>query len=270
MNILVCIKQVPDTTEVKLSSRHTLQRDYIAQVTNLADESALELALALRDEHGGQVTAVSMGPKRAEGTLREALARGADKALLLCDPAFAGADTLITAKCLQAAAEQCGAFDLILCGRQAVDGETGQVGPMLAALLDVPCIANVTAVHIDKTDETACAASSGTPPILQLRAEQLTEAGTVAWRAAMPAVITLCEWSYRLRLPTVAGLRHARTAQVSIMKPADIGMDASKCGLVASPTRVVRVHAQPVGVRPCQKLLVADVLSQLEKRGAVP
>lgn len=255
MRILVCLKQVPDTTEIKLSSSFTLQRDFVAQVMNPADESALELGLALRDMHGGSVTALTMGPARAETMLREALARGADHAVFLSDPAFAGADTLVTAECLAAAANLLGGFDLILCGRRATDGETGQVGPMLASLMDISCIVNTTKVCLSKN---------------KIQATQLTEAGEILWEAPLPALLTLCEWSYRLRLPTILGLKKARTASIQRLTPPDLGQGFTAYGLKASPTRVVRVDASPVGVRPCQKLPLQDVLDALEKGGLLP
>lgn len=252
MNILVCLKQVPDTTEVKLSAQFTLERDFVAQVMNPADESALELGLALRDAQGGKVTVMTMGPERAEGMLRQAVARGADRGVLLTSHAFAGADSLVTAQCLVAAARTLGGFDLVLCGRRAVDGETGQVGPMTASLLNIPCVANATDVRAD--GET-------------LTVDQLTEDGVITWQTKAPALITLCEWSHRLRLPTIWGLRAAKRAEIMRLSPVQIGME--KCGLQASPTRVARVSAKPVGVRPCRKLPLADVLRALEEKGAM-
>ena len=252
MRILVCLKQVPDTTEVKLSSYFTLQRDFIAQVMNPADESALEKALALRDQQGGEVMVLTMGPARAETMLREALSRGADKAVLLTDPRFAGADTLVTAQCLKAAVEKLGAFDLIFCGRRAVDGETGQVGPMLASLLNCACVANATDVRLQEAG---------------FAVDQLTENGVIAWRAQVPALITFCEWSHRLRLPTISGLKKSRQAELTKWTPDDLGITA--CGLRASPTRVVKVSSRPVGVRPCQKLPLSDVLAALEEKGVL-
>lgn len=253
MRILVCVKQVPDTTEVKLSSEYTLQRDFVAQVMNPADESALEKALALRDQHGGTVTVMTMGPARAESMLREAITRGADEAIHLTDSAFAGADTLVTAKCLQAAAEMGEGFDLILCGRRAVDGETGQVGPMVAALLDVPCVPNATDVRLENN---------------ALVIDQLTEAGVITWQAYFPAVITFCEWSHHLRLPTLMGMRRARNAQIRRVTAQELGI--KETGLKASPTRVVRIHSRPAGVRPCQKLPVDEVLAALVHKEVLP
>lgn len=252
MRILICLKQVPDTTEVKLTGDLTLEREFVAQVLNPADESALELGLELKEKQGGTVTVLTMGPKRAEGMLREALSRGADEAVLMTSPRFAGADTLVTAHCLAEAEKALGGFDLILCGRRAVDGETGQVGPMVAALLDRPCVVNATEGEI----EEHC-----------LKALQLTEAGSLQWKAPLPAVMTLCEWSHALRLPTISGLRRAALANVRICEPEDLGIDPAGCGLKASPTRVTHISARPVGVRPCVKTTFGEVIKALGASG---
>lgn len=252
MRILICLKQVPDTTEVKLTGDLTLEREFVAQVLNPADESALELGLELKEKHGGTVTVLTMGPKRAEGMLREALSRGADEAVLMTSPRFAGADTLVTAHCLAEAEKALGGFDMILCGRRAVDGETGQVGPMVAALLERPCVVNATEGEIIED----C-----------LRALQLTEAGSQEWKAPLPAVMTLCEWSHALRLPTISGLRRAAQADVRFCEPEDLGIDPATCGLKASPTRVTHISARPVGVRPCVKTSFAEVMKALEAKG---
>ncbi len=253
MKILVCVKQVPDTTEVKLSSSLTLQRDFVAQVINPADESALELGLQLREKCGGTVTVLTMGPARAETMLREMLSRGADEAAHLCDTAFAGSDTLVTAKNLALAVKHLGDFDVILCGKRASDGETGQVGGMLASLLDMACIPNITAASVEGES---------------LNAEQLTEDGKITWNAPLPAVLTLCEWSHRLRLPTIMGLRKAHNAEIKRLTAADIG--APKNCLRASPTQVVRIDSRPVGVRPCKKLSYADAMEALRREEVLP
>ncbi len=249
MNLLVCIKQVPDSNEVMMNADYTLERRYAARVMNPADESALEWALKTRDQCGGTVTAVSMGPAAAESTLREALSRGADKACLISDRRFAGADTLVTARCLAAAVRAMGSFDVITCGRRATDGETGQVGPMLAAMLDVPCVPNVTA------------AEAGS----EITVRQLTEGGFKTWVCPIPAVLTFCEWSCALRLPTLTGLRAARSAKVRLLTPDDIGLREDQCGLKASPTRVVSVRVGPSGARPCKKLPAEDVMAALDR-----
>ena len=253
MRILVCVKQVPDTMEVKLSSNLTLQRDFVAQVMNPADESALELALRLRDQNGGAVTVLTMGPERAESMLREMLSRGADKAAHLIDPAFAGSDTLMTARFLSMAARHLGGYDLILCGKRAADGETGQVGPMLAQMLNMACVPNITGAELQGS---------------ALTAHQLTETGTIIWRARVPCVLTLCEWSCRLRLPTIMGLRRARNAQILKLTSETIGNTEN--GFKASPTRVIHVRARPTGMRPCQKLAMGEALAALSEKGVLP
>ncbi len=267
MQILVCLKQVPDTLDVQLTEDFTLRREHVAQVMNPADESALELGLALRDRLGGTVTAITMGPPRAEGMLREALALGVNSAAMLTDPAFAGADTLATATALYAAANLLGGFDLILCGRRAADGETGQVGPMLAALLGCACVANATAVQVEHTPdkENNGHALAGLSP-LTLTVDQLIEDGKAVWQCQTPALVALCEWSYRLRAPSLTGLRNAARAQVRRLTARDIGLNAPSCGLKGSPTRVIRVCAKTAGLRTCERLTVEDFLT----RGVLP
>ena len=247
MDILVCIKQVPDTTEVRLREDMTLERDFIAQVMNPADESALEWALEVRDRLGGSVTVLTMGPERAETTLREALSRGADRAVLMTDRRFAGADTLVTARCLAQAYRCLGGFDIAACGRRAVDGETGQVGPMTASILDIPCVANITSAEAGE----------------ELTARQLTEDGVKVFSSGYPALITFCEWSYRLRLPTLTGLKKARKAEITRLTPDVLGIPANECGLKGSPTQVVRIDSRPVGVRPCRKITVGEAMEAL-------
>lgn len=254
MRILVCMKQVPDSNEVKMKDDHTLERGFAAQIVNPADENALEAALQLRDTYGGSVSLLTMGHAKAESMLREALSRGADAAMLMTDPAFAGADTLVTASCLKACVEKTGPYDLILCGRRATDGETGQVGPMLAAMLDFPCVANAVRVMA----EGDC-----------MRIDQLTEKGIITWEAGFPAVITFCEGSYRLRLPTIKGLRRAQTVQIRYIKPANLDLSSETCGIKASPTRVVRVSANPVGIRNCIRTHTGDILDILKRKGVL-
>ena len=253
MKILICVKQVPDTMDVKLSGDYTQERSFVAQIMNLADESALEFGLSLRDQHGGTVTVITMGPDRSASTLREAIARGADQGVLLTSPAFAGADTLVTARCLTAAASTLGGFDLILCGRRASDGETGQVGPMIASMLQIPCVTNATKAVLQDD---------------RVQIDQLIETGTITWKAPLPALIAFCEWSYRLRLSTISGMQRAAKVKLLRLSPADISV--TQCGIAASPTRVVRVSPHLIGLRPCQKMPVADVIAALEAKAVLP
>lgn len=248
MRILVCVKQVPDAAEVRLNEDFTIQREGAAHRMNPADESALELGLSLRGTHGGRVTVLTMGPAQAAGMLRETISRGADSTLLLNSPAFAGSDTLATARALKAAAETLGGFDLILCGRRAADGETGQVGPMLASMLNIACVSN--ALDMQMADGSA-------------EVTQLLENGVQIWRGDLPLVVTLCEWSHRLRLPGLAGLSAAARAEIQTMGPEEIGLPREKCGAQGSPTRVIHVSARPVGARPCRQLKTVEELLEV-------
>lgn len=254
MQILVCVKQVPDTGEIRISKDNTLVRDGVTQIMNPADESALEAALLLRDSCGGSVRVLSMGPPRAETMLREAISRSADEAVLMADSAFAGADTLITARCLKAYIDKTGPYDAIFCGRRTLDGETAQVGPMLASMLGCACIPNANHIEAD----AAC-----------LRVRQQTEAGEITWEAGQPALITFCEWCYRLRLPTLKGLRRARTASIDLLKPQDIGILPENCGLKASPTRVMRISTNTMEMRSCKRIRATDVSAILKESGVL-
>ena len=149
MKIIVCIKQVPNTTEIKIDPvTNTLKRDGVPSIINPDDKAAVEAALQLKDEYGAQVTVISMGPAQAEKALREALAMGADEAFLLTDRAFGGSDTLATSTIIAAAIRKIGA-DVVFCGRQAIDGDTAQVGPQIAEHLGIPQITYAAAIRYD-------------------------------------------------------------------------------------------------------------------------
>ena len=149
MKIIVCIKQVPNTTEIKIDPvTNTLKRDGVPSIINPDDKAAIEAALQLKDEYGAQVTVISMGPAQAEKALREALAMGADEAFLLTDRAFGGSDTLATSTIIAAAIRKIGA-DVVFCGRQAIDGDTAQVGPQIAEHLGIPQITYAAAIRYD-------------------------------------------------------------------------------------------------------------------------
>src|SRR6056297_553406 len=138
MKIIVCVKQVPDTTEVKIDSEtNTLIRKGVPSIVNPFDRNALEAAVQLKEEHGGTVIVLSMGPPQAKDALKECLSVGADEAYLVSDKAFSGADTLATSYTLAAAIKKIGNYDLIICGKQAIDGDTAQVGPEIAEHLDI-------------------------------------------------------------------------------------------------------------------------------------
>lgn len=237
MNILVCVKAVPVTAQVQLGKQLCLRRDGVKLQWNLADESALEAALQLKGADGS-VTVLTMGPAKLEELLRDLLARGADRAVLLTDPAMAGADTYATGKVLAQAAKVLGAFDLILCGTQALDGETGQVPGMLAGALDLPCVTNAENLRIAEN---------------HLLLECSLEQGRASLRVQLPAVVPLRTYSYTLRLPGILAMRKARQKQVEILTAQDLGISPEECGLNGSLTRVVGIDNQFPGLRSGEK-----------------
>lgn len=247
MKILVCVKQVPDTMDIQLDAQHSLVRAGVRHILNPADEAAVGFALAFKAEHQAQVTALTMGRPEAEPMLRDLAARGADRLILLSDAAFAGADTLATARTLYAAQRKAGPFDLILCGRRAADGETGQVGPALGALMDIPVVTEATSIAM-KEDEVEVA--------------QLQEQASVLWRAPTPLLATCCAWSRTMPLPTIAGLRRAREAVVERWDREALELPVEACGLRGSPTRVVRAYPAGDGERHCTYTTVSALLEE--------
>ena len=228
MRILVCVKSVPKGDTVPLDpDRQTLRRDKAAQALNPADCAALEQAFRLKERHGGSVTALSMGPPGAERLLREICALPVDKTVLVTDPLYAGSDSLATARVLAAAAKHLGGFDLILLGRRAIDGETGHVGPELAALLGIAsCVTNITGDCAFEAGSILCA--------------RLLEDSLQSLRVPLPAVLTICGGEYALRPPSIAGLRTAKP--VSLLTNAELGLPPGSVGLTGSPTHVAKTR----------------------------
>ncbi len=229
-NILVCVKAVPVTTSVQVDGEFRLKRDGVSLQWNIADESALEAALCLKDKDG-TVTVVTMGPPKLEAPLKELLARGADRAVLITDRLMAGADTRATAASLAAAAQKLGPFDLILCGRRAIDGETGQVPGQLAAALDIPCVSN--AERITNT----------------LEISRRMEDGIQTIQGQAPMVISLCEYAYNLRLPGILSMRRAKNKTVEILSADDLNLSPEDCGLKGSRTKVTAMETKFPGLR---------------------
>lgn len=223
MEILVCIKQVPGSSEVKIDAQTgALIRESVPGIINPTDRNALEESLRLREKHGGKVTALSMGPAQAEEALREALAMGADKAVLLTDRLFAGSDTAATSYILRCAVQKLGHFDLILCGRESIDGVTAQVGPQLAELLGIPQITFVRKVDI--VDNT-------------LRAERGLKGSIELVEGKLPLLLTV---NKELNIPreiTIDDILVAcREKEIISWSAGDIGADRSKIGLDGSLT----------------------------------
>ncbi|MGD9155488.1 MAG: electron transfer flavoprotein subunit beta/FixA family protein [Bacillota bacterium] len=229
MKIVVCVKEVPELTEVRLDpATNTLCRAGAASQVNPFDLHALEVALRIKDRAAAaMVTVLSMGLMRVAETLKELIARGADAAVLLSDPAFAGSDTLATSYILAKGIERIGRADLILCGRQAIDGATGQVGPELAERLGIPHLAWVTGIN-DLNER-------------ELVAERACEAGYERVQVTLPALLTVGRELNEPRLPSLQGKRRAQNAPVTVWGAEAIGAAPEKIGLTGSPTWVKSV-----------------------------
>ena len=236
MNIIVTVKQVPDTNDVRLDPiTGTLIREGVPSIVNPEDRHAVELGLSLREQAGsGKVTVISMGPPQAEVALREVLAMGADEAILLSDRAFAGADTLATAAALAAAIRKIGTYDVILCGRQAIDGDTAQVGPQLAEFLGIAQATYVQAVSIEKDG---------------LLIERKGDGEIQKLLVPTPALLTCLKELNHPRIPTLPGCMAAyRDKPFHVWNAAYIEVAPELIGLKGSPTQVRRTFSpEPKG-----------------------
>ena len=235
--IIACVKLVPGANQVELDGQFRLKRENTSLQLNIADLSAVEAALRLKEaEPETQVTVLSMGPGKAEPILQELFALGVDRVVLLSDRALAGADSLATAKALTAGVRYLGDFFCILCGRRALDAETGQIPGQLAAALDIPVVTNVQQLEIANGD---------------LSCRRLLETETQLLSVKMPCLVSLCEYTYSLRLPSILGRRRAKDKKVEICTAADIGLSPENCGLQGSKTKVVHVDTKAPGLRKC-------------------
>ena len=249
MNIVVCLKQVPGTTKVKIDPQtNTLIRKGIENIVNPFDTYALEEGVRLKERYGGKVTAVSMGPPQAEGMLREAISTGADEATLLSDSTFAGSDTWATAYTLSKAINKLEQCHLIICGRQTIDGDTGQVGPELAEILCLPFIA-----YVSKIEEIGNE---------YIRVRRMIEEGYEVIEMPLPAVITVVKEINIPRLPSLRGLAKAKIALIPVWTAEELGIDKSVVGLTGSATRVVKIFFPQ---RVCRsEILQGDLASQVD------
>ena len=232
MKIVVCLKQVPDAKDVKLDPQtNTLARDGVESIMNPYDQHALEEAVRIREQLGGEVTVITMGPPQAEEMLRQAVSCGADSAVLVSDRAFAGSDTWATSYTLAQAITKLGDFDLILCGKQAIDGDTAQVGPGLAVRLDIPYLACIQKVR-SVSDDT-------------LVVERMMDDGYDVVEVNTPALLTVVKDINEPRVPSLKGKMKAKKIEIRTMGSADIEADPDSIGLSGSPTQVVRVFPPP-------------------------
>ncbi|MFP4105505.1 MAG: electron transfer flavoprotein subunit beta/FixA family protein [Phycisphaerae bacterium] len=244
MRIVIPIKQVPETNAVKMDPETgTMIREGVEAIINPLDLYAIEAGLQLREAHGGTVTVISMGPPKANKALREAMSMGCDDGVLLSDKAFAGSDTWATAYALAAAIRESGEFDLVLCGERATDGDTGQVGPGIAAFLDLP-----VATYVSRIQQ----AGDGI-----LRVTRLIEEGYEVLEVLGPAVLTVVKEIAAPRLPTLRGKQRAKKQDIPVRTAESLQLEQEKLGLNGSPTRVVKIH-RPSVTRDCQMHTATD------------
>jgi electron transfer flavoprotein beta subunit len=232
MHFVVCIKQVPDTADVKIDPKtNTLIREGVASIINPFDMYAIEEGVRLKEKMGGKVTVLTMGPPQADSALREAISMGVDQAILLTDRAFAGSDTWATSYTLSMALRKIGDFNLVLCGKQASDGDTAQVGPGIAAHLDLPQITYVRRIEEITAD--------------RIVAERMLEDGSEVIESPLPCVLTVVKEINEPRLPSLKGKLAAKKAEIIQWKAADLNCDANHLGLNGSPTKVVKIFSPP-------------------------
>jgi len=232
VNIIVCIKQVPNTADVKINPKtNTLIREGVESIINPFDTYAIEEAARLKERFGGKVTVISMGPPQAEAALREAISLGCDEAILISDRAFAGSDTWATSYTLSQAIKKIGVFDVIICGKQASDGDTAQVGPGIATHLDIPQVTYVKKIEEIKDSRA--------------RVERLVEEGYEVVETSMPCLLTVVKEINTPRLPSLKGKMKAKSVQVIKWGAKDLDCDPKQIGLEGSPTKVVRIFNPP-------------------------
>ncbi|MCM8771019.1 MAG: electron transfer flavoprotein subunit beta/FixA family protein [Candidatus Omnitrophica bacterium] len=233
MDIIVCIKQVPETTEVKINPEtNTLIRDGVKSIVNPFDMYAIEEGVRIKEKLGGKVIALTMGPPQAEAVLREAISLGVDEGILICDRALAGSDTWATSYTLASAIRKIGKFDLVICGKQASDGDTAQVGPGISAHLDIPQV-----TYVKKIEEIKEGLA---------RVERMMEEGFEIIETPLPALFTVVKEINEPRLPSLKGLMRARQAKFTVWNHKDLNLEPQDIGLLGSPTQVIKIFTPPV------------------------
>jgi electron transfer flavoprotein beta subunit len=225
MKIIVCIKQVPGTNEVKMDPlTNTIIRENISAIINPFDTYAIEEAVRIKERTGASVYGISMGIPAAEEMLKEAISLGIDKGILMTDRKFAGADTLATAYALSKGIEKIGEFDFIICGKQATDGDTAQVGPSLARMLNIAYATDISRIIGIKNNKMHCL--------------KITDDGYEEIEIKLPALITVVKEINMPRLPSIKSMKAAKESIIEIMSSEDVKADEKRAGLKGSPTQV--------------------------------
>lgn len=230
MNIVVCIKQVPGSTEVRINAEtNTLVREGVEGIINPFDTYAIEEGVRLKERFGGKVTILTMGPPQADAILRESIEVGADEGILVSDRAFAGSDTLATSYVLSKAIEKIADYDLIISGKQTMDGDTGQVGPGIAQRLGIPFVAYVSSVE---------EIGDG-----KMKAQRMTDEGHEIVESPVPCVMSVSKEINVPRLPSIRGKMKAKSAQFTVWSAQDLGIEEDKVGVAGSPTWVMQIFS---------------------------
>jgi electron transfer flavoprotein beta subunit len=233
LKILIPIKQVPETSSVKIDETSgTMIREGTESIVNPLDLYAIEAGLKLKEEYGGSITVISMGPQTAEKVIKEAVSMGCDNGMLLTGKEFAGSDTWATSYTISETIRNLSDYDLIICGERATDGDTGQVGPGIASMLDVPLATYVSRIE---------SADAG-----YIVVERLIETGYEKLRLKLPALITVTKEIGSPRLPTLRGKQRAKVTSIPNLSAESAGIDKSKIGLNASPTRVSKIETPKI------------------------
>lgn len=259
INIIVCVKQVPATNEVRLDPvTNNIIREGIESIINPFDTYAIEEAIRLKERLGGRITAISMGIPSVKELLKETLALGVDSGILLSDRSFAGADTLATAYTLSGGVKKAGEFDLIICGKMATDGDTAQVGPSLAERLGLPHLTDIGS--IEEVGDNC------------LKVKKLTDNGYDLLEIDLPAVITVTKEINTPRLPSIKGIREAAKAEVVTLTADDVKADPKRIGLSGSPTQVVKTFVPVQNVESeifagDTKERVSQLINRLNEKG---
>ena len=234
MDVIVCVKQVPDYDQVKIADEtidpklRTLVREGIPSILNPFDEYAVEEAIRIKEQVGGTVTALTMGSSRSKDALIKCLAMGADRSVLLDDEAFRGADTLITSLTLAAAIKQ-QEFDMILCGKQAIDGDTGHVGIMIAECLGIPHINRVRKLKVNQDKKSVVA-------------HREVDDGLEVVKCPLPAVIIATKGLNEPRYPSITKIMRARKKEMVVLSAASLELDPSTVGWNGSPTQIINIE----------------------------
>jgi electron transfer flavoprotein beta subunit len=256
MKIVVCVKQVPDTVELTIDKETgVLVRENVPAILNPFDAYAIEEGVLIKDSCGGDVTAITMGPLQALAVLHEAFSVGVDHAVHICDSAFRGSDTFVTAKILATAIKKLGGVDLILCGKQAIDGDTAQVGPEIAEFLGIPHVAYVKKIREVGKDAIVL--------------ERMTETGVEVIRVKLPALLTVLKDINTPRLPSFKLKRAAKEKVIPTWGLAELNLSENEVGLLGSPTTVMKTFT-PKARGKCKMLsgsneeIITALFSEIE------